>query len=48
MRYALTLENLLKLGLATPGGELAAVVRQDLAGSSPLPYSALEHFEHSL
>jgi hypothetical protein len=48
VRYALTLEYLLELGLATPGGELAAVVRQYLAGSAPLAYSTLDHFEHSL
>jgi hypothetical protein len=48
VRYALTLENLLKLRLATPCGKLPAVVREYLPGSSPLPYSALYHFEHSL
>jgi hypothetical protein len=48
VRYALSLEHLLELGLTTPGGELAAVVRQDLPGSSPLAYGTLDHFKHSL
>jgi hypothetical protein len=48
VRYTLTLKNLLELGLATPGGELPAIVREYLPGSSPLAYSALEDFEHSL
>jgi hypothetical protein len=48
VRYALTFENLLKLGLPTPGCELPAVVRQDLPGGSPLAYSAFYHFEHCL
>jgi hypothetical protein len=48
MRYALTLEHLLELGLATPGGKLTAVVRQDLTRGSPLAYGALDHLEHGL
>jgi hypothetical protein len=48
VRYALTLEHLLELGLATPGSKLTAVVRQDLTGRSPLAYGALDYFEHSL
>jgi hypothetical protein len=44
----LTLQHLLKLRLAAPGGKLPAVVRQDLPGSPPLAYSALYHFQHGL
>jgi hypothetical protein len=44
MQYALSLEHLLELGLATPSGELAAIVRQDLPGSSPLAYSTLREW----
>lgn len=44
----LALQHLLEPGLATPGRELPAVVREDLPGRAPLTDSALHHFEHGL
>jgi hypothetical protein len=45
MLHALLAQHLLEACLPTPGHELAAVVREDLAWRTPLADRALQHFE---
>jgi hypothetical protein len=45
MADPLSFEYLLEPCLATPGGKLAAVVRQDFPRCAPLTYGSLYHFQ---